>query len=248
MDRLAEKVVVISGAARGQGEAEARLFVAEGARVLLGDVLDAEGEAVAASLGERAAYAHLDVSSEADWGAAVALALDRFGRIDALVNNAGVMQVAPIASCSKRDFERVLEVNLVGAFLGIRAVMDPMSAGGGGSIVNVSSVSGYASVPGQAAYSASKFGLRGLTKTAAVELGSLGIRVNSIHPGVIETPMIQAPELSDVDWEGIVGNLPLGRSGQPEDIARMALFLCSDEASYSTGAEFLADGGLLASP
>lgn len=248
MDRLAEKVVVVTGAARGQGEAEARLFVAEGACVLLGDVLDAEGEAVAAALGERAAYAHLDVSSESDWTSAVSATLAGFGRIDALVNNAGVMQVAPIASCSKRDFERVLEVNLVGAFLGIRAVLGPMREVGGGSIVNVSSVSGYASVPGQAAYSASKFGLRGLTKTAAVELGSLGIRVNSIHPGVIETPMIQAPELADVDWEGIVGNLPLARTGRPEDIARMALFLCSDESSYSTGAEFLADGGLLASP
>ena len=248
MDRLAEKVVVVTGAARGQGEAEARLFVAEGARVLLADVLDAEGESVAAALGERAAYAHLDVSSESDWAAAVTATLTRFGRIDALVNNAGVMQVAPIASCSKRDFERVLEVNLVGAFLGIRAVLDPMREAGGGSIVNVSSVSGYASVPGQAAYSASKFGLRGLSKTAAVELGPLGIRVNSIHPGVIETPMIQAPELADVDWQGILGNLPLARSGRPEEIARMALFLCSDESSYSTGAEFLADGGLLASP
>ena len=123
-----------------------------------------------------------------------------------------------------------------------------MPEAGGGSIVNVSSVSGYASVPGQAAYSASKFGLRGLSKTAAVELGPLGIRVKSIYPGVIETPMIQAPELADVDWQGIVGNLPLARSGRPEEIARMALFLCSDESSYSTGAEFLSDGGLLASP
>jgi len=248
VDRLSEKVVVISGAARGQGEAEARLFVAEGAHVLLGDVLDAEGKAVAASLGDRAAYVHLDVSSEADWAEAAALARERFGRIDALVNNAGIMQVAPIASCSKRDFERVLEVNLVGAFLGIQAVLDPMREAGGGSIVNVSSVSGYAAVVGQAAYSASKFGLRGLTKTAAVELGPLGIRVNSIHPGIVDTPMIQAPELADVDWEGLVGNLPLARSGRPEDIAKMALFLCSDEAAYSTGAEFLADGGLLASP
>ena len=248
MDRLADKVVVISGAARGQGEAEARLFAAEGACVLLGDVLDAEGEAVAGSLGDRAAYLHLDVSSEADWGAVVALALERFGRIDALVNNAGIMRVTPIASCSKEDFQRVLEVNLVGAFLGIQAVVDPMRAAGGGSIVNISSVSGYAAVPGQAAYSASKFGLRGLSKTAAVELGPLGIRVNSIHPGIIETPMIESAELLDVDWGGIVSNLPLARAGQPEDIARLALFLCSDEASYSTGAEFLADGGLLASP
>ncbi len=248
MGRLDGKVAIITGAARGQGEAEARLFAAEGARVVLGDVLDAEGGAVADALGEGALYTHLDVTSEADWAGAVALALARFGRLDALVNNAGVLLASPLRDTRRADFERVLAVNLVGPFLGIQAVVEAMSAAGGGSIVNVSSVSGFVGTVGQAAYASSKFGLRGLTKVAAVELGALGIRVNSIHPGVIDTPMNRVPELDDVDWDGIVEALPISRQGTPEDIARLALFLCSDDASYSTGSEFTSDGGLLASP
>ena len=246
--RLDGKVVIITGAARGQGAAEARLFAQEGARLVLGDILDAEGRAVAKSIGEVARYVHLDVTEEADWTAAVELATSAFGRIDGLVNNAGVLHAASIAECTRADFERVMAVNLTGPLLGIQAVIEPMAADGGGSIVNISSVSGLAATPGQVAYASSKFGLRGLTKVAAVELGARGIRVNSIHPGIIATPMNEAPELADVDWEGIVGNLPLSRQGGPEDIAWLALFLCSDESAYSTGSEFVADGGLLASP
>jgi len=246
--RLDGKVVIITGAARGQGAAEARLFAQEGARLVLGDILDVEGRAVAKSIGEVARYVHLDVTEEADWTTAVELATSAFGRIDGLVNNAGVLHAAPIAECTRADFERVMAVNLTGPLLGIQAVIEPMAADGGGSIVNISSVSGLAATPGQVAYASSKFGLRGLTKVAAVELGARGIRVNSIHPGIIATPMNEAPELADVDWEGIVGNLPLSRQGVPEDIAWLALFLCSDESAYSTGSEFVADGGLLASP
>jgi len=246
--RLDGKVVIITGAARGQGAAEARLFAQEGARLVLGDILDVEGRAVAQSIGEVARYVHLDVTEEADWTTAVELATSAFGRIDGLVNNAGVLHAAPIAECTRADFERVMAVNLTGPLLGIQAVIEPMAADGGGSIVNISSVSGLAATPGQVAYASSKFGLRGLTKVAAVELGARGIRVNSIHPGIIATPMNEAPELADVDWEGIVGNLPLSRQGVPEDIAWLALFLCSDESAYSTGSEFVADGGLLASP
>ncbi|MBW2423770.1 MAG: glucose 1-dehydrogenase [Deltaproteobacteria bacterium] len=246
--RLDGKVVIITGAARGQGAAEARLFATEGARLVLGDVLDDEGRAVAGSLGDVTRYLHLDVTSEADWSAAVELATSEFGGIDALVNNAGILHTAPLAECKRADFERVLAVNLTGPLLGMQAVIEPMAARGGGSIVNVSSVSGLAGTAGQAAYASSKFGLRGLTKVAAVELGPRGIRVNSIHPGIIDTPMNAAPELAEVDWKGIVANLPLPRQGEPEDIAKLALFLCSDDSAYSTGSEFVADGGLLASP
>lgn len=248
MGRLDDKVVLITGAARGQGEAEARLFVAEGARVVLGDVLDAEGKDVAASIGPSARYTRLDVTREEDWQAAVELAVSEFGGLDALINNAGILEFSTLAECTRERFEQVLSVNLTGAFLGIKAVMDPIARRGGGSIVNISSVSGLAPIPGQAAYGSSKFGLRGLSKVAAAELGPRGIRVNSIHPGIVDTPMNQAPELGDIDWDGIVQGLPLARQGRPQDIANMALFLCSDESAYSTGSEFVADGGLLATP
>jgi 3alpha(or 20beta)-hydroxysteroid dehydrogenase len=248
MGRLDDKVVIITGAARGQGEAEARLFADEGARVVLGDVRDDEGKTVAESIGAAARYLHLDVTQEHDWEAAVGLAIGEFGGVDALVNNAGILEFSMLADCSKETFEHVLSVNLTGAFLGIKAVMDPMALRGGGSIVNVSSVSGIAPIPGQAAYGASKAGLRGLNKVAAAELGPRGIRVNSIHPGIVDTPMNQAPELEGIDWDGIVKELPISRQGRPSDIARMALFLCTDDSAYSTGSEFLADGGLLATP
>jgi len=248
MGRLEGKVAIITGAARGQGAAEARLFVAEGARVMLGDVLDAEGEALAGELGEAARYRRLDVSVEEDWAAAVRETLAAFGRVDCLVNNAGILQMGPLERCTRDEFMRVLEVNLLGAFLGIKAVAATMARSGGGSIVNVSSVAGLAGPHGQAAYSSSKFGLRGLTKVAAAELGPRGIRVNSLHPGVVDTPMNRAPELDAVDWDAIVAALPIARQGTSEDMAKLALFLCSDDSAYSTGSEFVADGGLLATP
>jgi len=245
MGRLDGKVVLVTGAARGQGEAEARLFVEEGARVVLGDVLDAQGRAVAASLGSAALYRHHDVSDEASWVEFVAAARERFERVDGLVNNAAILRYAPLLETSLEDFRRVVEVNQMGCFLGIKAVAPAMREVGGGSIVNVSSTGGLRAVPTAIAYVSSKFAVRGLTRTAAVELGGLGIRVNSLHPGGVDTPMARGFG-SSVDWSRVEVKLPLGRIGQPIEIARLALFLVSDESSYCTGGEFVADGGMLA--
>ena len=244
--RLDGKVAIISGAARGQGEAEARLFAAEGAKVVLGDVLDAEGEAVAADIGPAAAYHRLDVTKSGDWAAAVALAEERFGPVTVLVNNAGIIAVNPIETCTEDEFRRILDVNLVGQFLGIKAVVASMAGAGGGSIVNISSTSGYRALAGIPAYTTSKWAVRGLTRAAAVELGHKGIRVNSVHPGAVDTAMVRLPGVPADDLEERFRDYPLGRIGQPVDIARLVLWLASDDASYSTGAEFLADGGMLA--
>ena len=237
--------MLVTGAARGQGEAEARLFAAEGAKIILGDVLDEEGEKVAAELGDDACYLRHDVTSEADWQRAVGTALDRWGRLDGLVNNAGILVSKPILEMDPDDFRRVLEVNLVGCFLGIQHAGRAMRDGGGGSIVNVSSTAGFQAVPTIAGYVSSKFGMRGLTRTAAAELGRHGIRVNSIHPGGVDTEMSRGFGNRKPGEPTPHERLPLGRIGQPVEIARLALFLLSDESSYSTGSEFVADGGML---
>lgn len=245
--RLAGKVALITGAARGQGEAEARLFVDHGARVALGDVLDGEGKAVAASLGGDAIYLHHDVSQMESWADFVSTAIEAFGHIDVLINNAGIAHSAPIAEIALEDYMEVIQVNQVGCLLGMKAVIPVMVECGGGSIVNVSSVSGIEGTPGMVAYVASKFAIRGMTKTAALELGRLGIRVNSIHPGGVDTPMAQRAE-AELGGGGdpFYSRLPLGRIGRPVELAHLALFLASDESSYCTGSEFVADGGLLA--
>ncbi len=227
--RLAGKVAIISGAARGQGRAEVEAFEAEGAHVIGGDVLDHDG-------------IHLDVTSAESWAAAVALAVERHGRVDILVNNAGVLKYAPVQDVPESEFRRVLDVNLVGPLLGIQAVIPAMT--GGGSIVNVSSLNGLGAIPGSAAYTASKFGLRGLTKAAALDLGPLGIRVNAILPGVIRTPMIAG--VLETREEGIAAGLPLGRIGEPQDIASGAVWLASDESAWVTGTDLVIDGGLWA--
>lgn len=239
MGRLESKVAVITGAARGQGEAEARLFVAEGARVLLADIRDEEGEAVAADLGDAAAYVHLDVTDAAQWEAAVAHAEERFGPVSVLVNNAGILHFAPIDRTDPEDFERVLRVNVHGVFLGIRAVTPSMVRAGGGSIVNISSTAGLQGLPSLGAYVASKWAVRGLTKTAAMDLGPKGIRVNSVHPGGIDTPMVAGTPADAPFYK----RLPVPRMGRPEEAARAVLFLASDESSYVTGAELAVDGG-----
>ncbi|HVP28792.1 MAG TPA: glucose 1-dehydrogenase [Myxococcota bacterium] len=248
MRKLEGKVALVTGAARGQGEAEARLFVAEGAKVVLGDVLDGPGQAVATELGDGALYRHHDVGSEGSWAGFVAAALDRFGRIDVLVNNAGILHVAPVAEIKLDDYMRVIRVNQVGCLLGMRAVIPHMAQVGGGSIVNVSSTTGMEGAMGLVAYSSSKFAIRGMTKTAALELGRVGIRVNVICPGGIDTPMGRGDEagFEAVDTSGWYKALPLQRIGQPKEIAKLALFLASDDSSYCTGAEFVADGGQLA--
>ncbi|SFK37814.1 3alpha(or 20beta)-hydroxysteroid dehydrogenase [Amycolatopsis sacchari] len=245
MGRLDGKVALITGAARGQGAAAARRFVAEGARVTIADVLDDEGKALADELG--AAYQHLDVSSEDDWAAAVERTVDEFGSLTVLVNNAGILHFSELAKTSLADYERVIRVNQIGAFLGMRSVVEPMSHAGAGSIVNVSSVEGLAGMPYLVAYTASKFAIRGMTKVAALELGRKGIRVNSVHPGMIDTAMVsEAAGGAEIDTSWVGKKVALGRVGQPEEIASLVVFLASDESSYSTGAEFVADGGATA--
>jgi 3alpha(or 20beta)-hydroxysteroid dehydrogenase len=242
--RLEGKVALITGAARGQGEAEARRFVAEGAQVLLTDVLDAEGEAVASSLGDASAYRHLDVTSEEDWIAAVAETEERFGPVSVLVNNAGILDFAQIHKQDVGRFRTVLDVNLVGPLIGMKTVAPSMKRAGGGSIINVSSNAGIVGLPSAGAYVASKWGLRGLSKTAALDLGAIGVRVNSVHPGGIDTPMIDfGGDSNDAPW---AKSLPLGRMGQAEEVANVVTFLASDEASYVTGAEWSVDGGATA--
>ena len=248
MARLDGKVALITGAARGQGEAEARRFVAEGARVVLGDVLDDEGCRVAASLGERAVWARHDVASEASWAEFVETARRRFGRIDVLVNNAGILGIAPIASITLEQYMRVINVNQVGCLLGMRAVIPAMAEAGGGSIINIASTAGLEGVAGLVAYVSSKFAIRGMTKTAALELGRVGIRVNAICPGGIDTPMGRGDDFEKVDSSGVLAALPLARIGQPEEVANLAVFLASDESSYCTGSDFVIDGGMLAGP
>jgi 3alpha(or 20beta)-hydroxysteroid dehydrogenase len=245
MARLEGKSALITGAARGQGAAAARRFVAEGARVMIADVNDDEGKALADELG--AVYQHLDVSVEDDWAAAVDRAGDEFGKLTVLVNNAGILHFSELAKTSLADYERVIRINQIGAFLGMRSVVEPMAAAGGGSIVNVSSVEGLAGMPFLIAYTASKFAIRGMTKVAALELGRRGIRVNSVHPGMIDTKMVQdAAGGAEIDTSWVAKKLALGRVGQPEEIADLVLFLASDESSYCTGAEFVADGGATA--
>ncbi len=246
MGKLDGKVALITGAARGQGEAEARLFVEEGAQVVLGDMRDDLGKQVAESLGNAATYLNLDVTHEESWAEFRAGALETFGKIDVLVNNAGILMTGNIADTTLDEYMRVIQVNQVGVFLGMKAVIDSMTESGGGSIVNISSIGGLGGVPGMVAYVSSKFAVRGMTKTAALELGPLGIRVNSVHPGGVDTPMI-APLGADAGGGGdIYSGVPLGRISEPREIAKLVAFLASDESSYCTGSEFTADGGMLA--
>jgi 3alpha(or 20beta)-hydroxysteroid dehydrogenase len=240
--RLDGKVALITGAARGQGAVEARLFVAEGAKVVVADVLDAEGEAVAKELGDAARYLHLDVSQPDQWDAAVTATEEAFGRLDVLVNNAGILHFASIEKMSVEDYMRVVNVNQLGTFLGMKAVIPALRRAGGGSIVNISSIEGILAMGGTVAYASTKFAIRGMTKVAALELGRDGIRVNSVHPGTIRTPMTD--EMGDIT--PIARIIPLRRVGESEDVASVVLFLASDDAGYCTGAEFVVDGGVLA--
>ncbi|NRA08945.1 MAG: glucose 1-dehydrogenase [Myxococcales bacterium] len=251
MDRMEGKVALISGAARGMGQAEARLFAAEGAKVAVCDVRDAEGKAVAEEIGANATYLHLDVTQEDEWGAAVAATTSAFGKLDVLVNNAGIAEAAPLAEMSLESYQRVIDVNQTGVFLGMRAVVEAMTAAGGGSIVNISSIDGLIGMNNIISYVASKWAVRGMTKAAAMELATHGIRVNSIHPGFIHTHLAVEEESHLAATHALLDAhtarlAPMGRTGEPEEIARLALFLASDESSYSTGSEFVADGGLVA--
>ena len=249
MGRLDGKVALITGGARGMGKSHVRHFVAEGAQVVFGDVLDDKGAAVAAGLDERCCrYVHHDVTSEAGWAAAVATASDIFGRLDVLVNNAGVLAFATIADMPLAEFRRILEVNAVGCWLGMKAVIEPMKAAGGGSIINISSIEGFTGAAGLSAYSASKFAVRGMTKAAARELGQFGIRVNSVHPGGVITSMTLGQPGSAEQADAFLKAMPLSRFARPAEISCLVAYLASDESSYSTGSEFLADGGILSGP
>ena len=249
--RLRGKVVMITGAARGMGECEARLCAAEGAGLVLGDILEEPLNALAAELkaaGHEVVALRQDVTQESDWASLVAVARERFGRLDVLVNNAGILDTSGVEKSTLDGWNRVIAVNQTGVWLGMKAVLPLMKESGGGSIVNKSSIYGIVGSGGSAAYHASKGAVRILTKTAALEMAVHGIRVNSVHPGFIETPMIEQtlPELNEPMLDLISQQVPLGRIGQPEDIALGVLYLASDESSYVTGTELIIDGGVTA--
>ena len=249
MNRLAGKVALISGGARGQGEAEVRLFVQEGAKVVFGDILDDLGEAVAQEVGDDAVYLHQDVRREEDWNLAVAEAVSRFGSLDVLVNNAGVVAGGVLThDTTLEEYMRVIEVNQIGVFLGMRAAIPAMLQNRRGSIVNISSTAGIHGIAGSIAYNASKFAVRGMTKTAALEYGRAGIQVNSVHPGLIDTPMTHEyfVEMREAAGDDAFAMCAIPRAAQPQEVANLALFLASDESSFCTGAEYLIDGGILA--
>lgn len=246
MVELQNRIALISGAARGQGAAVARLFVALGARVVIGDILTGEGEALAGELGEAARFAPLDVTCKRDWQNAVATAEQAYGGLDILVNNAGIIKVGSIDAMPEEDFMQVVNTNLLGCFLGMQAALPLLRRSLAAAIVNISSTAGIEGVPGVSAYVASKFGIRGISRAAALELGHAGIRVNSVHPGLIDTAMVKAPEFASADRSGTIAALPIPRIGEPVDVAHMVAFLASDAAAYCTGAEYLVDGGAMA--
>ncbi len=250
MGRLEGKVALISGGARGQGAVEARMFAAEGAKVVIGDILDQEGKAVEAQIrgsGAEATYVHLDVTSDSDWRSAVDTAISSYGRLDVLVNNAGIVTRSSIEDTTEEEWDRVMAVNAKGVFLGTKHAIPAMRRGGYGSIVNISSTAGLVGNPrGSCAYTASKGAVRLFTKLTAVQHAKDRIRCNSVHPGPIDTPMILEAMPDAADREARLRVMPLGRIGTSEDVAYGVLYLASDESSYVTGSELVIDGGITA--
>ncbi|MGO2140626.1 MAG: glucose 1-dehydrogenase [Leucobacter sp.] len=243
MNRLAGKRAIITGAARGMGAAHARAFVREGAQVIVADLAESEGRALVDELGDAARFVALNVTDPDGWDETVAAATREFGGLDILVNNAGIFAQAALAETTLDLWNRVLSINLTSAFLGIRAAREALAVSGRGSVINVSSTAGLEGYPRQHAYGASKWGLRGLTKTVALELAEVGVRVNSIHPGGIATPLVEAfREISETDFTGN----SLNRLAKPEEVTGLVVFLASDEASFCTGSEFVVDGGITA--
>ena len=242
MGRVDGKVALISGGAQGMGAEDARALIAEGARVVIGDILDDKGQALAdeinAATPDAIRYVHLDVTQADQWEAAVATAVDAYGKLDVLVNNAGTVALGQIGKFDMAKWQHVIDVNLTGTFLGMQASVEAMKTAGGGSIINVSSIEGLRGAVMVHPYVASKWAVRGLTKSAALELGPHNIRVNSLHPGFIRTPMTK-------HFPDNMLRIPLGRPGQPDEVATFVVFLASDESRYSTGSEFVVDGGLV---
>ena len=241
MGRFDGQVAIISGAARGMGAAHARALVEEGALVVIGDVLDAEGQQLAAELGVAATYVHLDVTSRSDWNAVVDHAEAR-GPVRVLVNNAGVVSYGPLVEADETEYRRVVDINQTGTWLGIAVVASALARSGGGAIVNISSSAGLQGYAHISSYVASKWAVRGMTKAAALELGPLGIRVNSVHPGPIRTSM------TDGLGDDVTATQPIARLGEPSEVSKAVLFLASTEASYITGAELAVDGGATLGP
>lgn len=242
--RLQGKVALITGGARGIGEGIARRFIAEGAQVMIADILDDAGTTLANSLGGAAAFTHLDVSSRADWDAAIADTESRFGRLDCLVNNAGIIVFKILDELAETDMRRILDINVLGVMLGTQAALPALERAGGGSIVNMSSADGISGANALTAYCASKFAVRGFTKACAMELGPRGIRVNSIHPGGIVSDMTNPTKLPRDVMDRAFRIYPAQRAGDPEDIAAAAAFLASEDARYCHGTELAVDGGL----
>jgi 3alpha(or 20beta)-hydroxysteroid dehydrogenase len=235
-DRLDGKVALISGAARGMGASHARAMVAQGAKVVLGDILDDDGERLASELGDAAVYVHLDVTDRDQWAHAVATAVERFGKLNVLVNNAGIANHGPIGEFTPAQWDTVIAINLTGVFNGINAAVAALKAAAPSSIINVSSTAGLQGYTGLPGYSAAKFGVRGLTKSVALDLGAANVRANSVHPGAIATPMIEGLDAHQK-------HVALRRVGTSTELSHLIVFLASDESSFSTGAEFVADGG-----
>jgi cyclopentanol dehydrogenase len=247
MARLAGKVALISGGARGQGAAEAKLFVQEGAKVVFGDILDEQGKRVEEEIhaqGGDAIYVHLDVTRAQDWQRAVQTAESQYGRLNILVNNAGIAIRGTIEETSEEDWDRLMAINLKGVFLGTKYALPAMRRAGGGSIINISSGAGIAPAPGtSAAYAATKGGVRLFSKATAVQHAKDNIRCNSVHPGPIDTPMVRGSQPDPARLAELTGRVPLGRLGTSEEIAYGVLYLASDESSYVTGSELVIDGG-----
>ena len=247
MKRFANRTVIVTGGARGLGASHARGFVAEGANVVIADVLEREGRTLAGELGDHALFSHLDVTSERDWAATVAVAENAFGPVSVLVNNAGIVRFGAIGETEPAAWRQVIDINLTGTYLGIRAIVPSMRKAGAGAIVNTSAGAGMTATFGVGAYATSKWGVRGLTKTAALELARDNIRVNSIHPGNVRTPMVGGSAAAAAG-AGAVRDLAIPRIAAPEEITQLLLFVASDAASFSTGSEFIADGGQLLGP
>ncbi|MEC0371085.1 glucose 1-dehydrogenase [Paenibacillus chibensis] len=243
MERLTGKVVIITGGARGMGESHVRKFVSEGAKVVFTDLNEEGGQALAAELGENVKFVKQDVTKAADWDHVVAETEKAFGPVNVLVNNAGISMSKSLFDMTEADYRKIVDINQISVFLGMKATAPSMKKTGNGSIVNISSMNGL--VGGAVGYTDTKFAVRGMTKAAALQLAPLGIRVNSVHPGVIETPMVTQGDAVDTIKE-FSKHIPLQRLAQSEEVSNLVLFLASDESSYSTGSEFVIDGGLTA--